>query len=371
MGEVGRVAAEETHSGLVRVVGPLMGIVWLVFLVQPFQAAWVAPAGATRDVSLVAIVLQAVAFAVLSLVGGPARQRGELQPWAWAMIGLQAVCVALATLAAHEQGLVGLVFLAVSAVMSLPGRPAFLVAVGSLAVIHTVPRLAPGWEPLDELSVSVVLAALAVWGFRQVLASNRQLRAAQDEVAALAVDRERERIARDMHDILGHTLTVVAVKAELAGRLVDLDPERARDEIGQVQTLARSALADVRSMVAATREMTLVGELAGARQALDAAGIEAEMPSAADEVPDRLRPLFAWTVREGTTNVIRHAAARSVRISMAPDELVIDDDGRGPTGGAGHGLTGLAERARAVGAVVDSGPGPDGGYRLRVRAVPG
>lgn len=371
VGEVGQQATEGARSGLMRVVGPLMGIVWLVFLAQPFQAAWNAPAGAARTVSLVAIVVQAAAFAALSLSGGPARQRGILLPWAGAVVGLQAVCVALATLAAHQDGLVGLVFVAVSGVMALPGRPAFLITLLSLLAIHAVPRLVPGWQQIDDLSVSVVLAALAVWGFRQVLASNRQLRAAQDEVAALAVDRERERIARDMHDILGHTLTVVAVKAELAGRLVDLDPERARDEIGQVQTLARSALADVRSMVAATREMTLVGELAGARQALDAAGIEAEVPSAADEVPDRLRSLFAWTVREGTTNVIRHAAAHSVRISMSPDELVIEDDGRGPTGGAGHGLTGLAERARAVGAVVDAGSGPDGGYRLRVRAVAG
>ncbi|HEY0119948.1 MAG TPA: histidine kinase [Cellulomonas sp.] len=369
MSEVGR-SPGVTGGGIMHVAGPLMGIVWLVFLVQPFQAAWDAPAGTARDVSLAAIVVQAVAFASLSLAGGPARRRGILLPWAWSIVAVQVVCVALATLAAHEDGLIGLVFVAVSGVLMLPGRPAIVLTLLSLLAIHTVPRLVPGWEPIDDLSVSLVLAVLAVWGFRQVLASNHALRAAQDEVAALAVDRERERIARDMHDILGHTLTVVAVKAELAGRLVDLDPERARDEIGQVQSLARSALADVRSMVAATREMTLVGELAGARQALDAAGIAAEVPSAADEVPDRLRPLFAWTVREGTTNVLRHAAARTVRIALSPDELVIEDDGRGPTGGAGHGLTGLAERARAVGAVVDAGPGPAGGYRLRVRTVP-
>lgn len=363
---------EVARSGAMRVVGPLMGIVWLVFLLQPFQAAWDAPGGVVRDVSLAAVVLQAIAFATLTLTGGPTR-RPDLRPrwWAWGIVLLQVACVALASLAAHQNGLVGLVFVSVAAVLSLPGRAAFGVAALSVAAIHMVPRLVPGWSTFDGLSISVVLASLAVWGFRQVLASNRELRAAQDEVAALAVDRERERIARDMHDILGHTLTVVAVKAELAGRLVDRDPERARDEIGQVQGLARSALADVRSMVAATREVTLVGELAGARQAFDAAGVAAELPTAADEVPDRLRPLFAWTVREGVTNVLRHAAARSVRISMSPDELVIEDDGRGPTGGAGHGLTGLAERARAVGAVVDAGPGAAGGYRLRVRSVAG
>ena len=353
-----------------RFAGPLMGVVWLVFLAQPFQAAWNAPPGAERTVSLVAIVVQAAAFASLSLSGGPARRRGLERPWTWAIVAVQAVCVALATLAAHQDGLVGLVFLAASAVMTLPGRPAFLLTILSLVAIHTVPRLVPGWTGIDDLSVSVVLAALAVWGLRQLLMSNRALHAAQDEVAALAVDRERERIARDMHDILGHTLTVVAVKAELAGRLVELDAARAQREIGEVQALARSALADVRSMVAGTREVTLTAELAGARQALDAAGIAAEVPNAADEVPDRLRPLFAWAVREGTTNVIRHAAARSVRISLSPEELVIDDDGRGPAGGHGHGLTGLAERARSVGAVVDAGPGPTGGYRLRVRAVP-
>lgn len=360
------------RSGVMRVVGPLMGVVWLVFLLQPFQTAWDAPAGPTRDVSLTAVVVQAIAFATLALSGGPTR-RPELWPsWrAWGIVLVQVVCVALATLAADEDGLVGLVFVAVTAVLTLPGRSALVVALLSVAAVHVVPRLVPGWGTTDGLSISLVLAVLAVWGFRQVLASNRQLRAAQDEVAALAVDRERERIARDMHDILGHTLTVVAVKAELAGRLVDLDPARARDEIGQVQGLARSALADVRSMVTATREVTLVGELAGARQALDAAGVAAELPTAADEVPDRLRPLFAWTVREGVTNALRHAAAQSVRISMSPDELVIEDDGRGPTGGAGHGLVGLAERARAVGAVVDAGPGAAGGYRLRVRTVAG
>lgn len=170
--------------------------------------------------------------------------------------------------------------------------------------------------------------------------------------------------------MLGHTLTVVAVKAELAGRLVEQDPARARGEIEQVQSLARTALADVRAMVTTTREVTLAGELAGARQALDAAGIEAQVPLVVDDVPDRVRSLFAWGVREGVTNVLRHAAARHVQIRLSPAELVVQDDGRGAglPGDGGNGLVGLAERARLVGAVVESGPGPSGGFRLVVRA---
>ena len=108
----------------------------------------------------------------------------------------------------------------------------------------------PGWEPIDDLVISVILATVAVFGFTQLVLRNRQLQLAQDEVAVLAIERERERIARDMHDILGHSLTVIAIKAELAGKVFDLDPDRARAEIAEVQALARAALADVAGLVA-------------------------------------------------------------------------------------------------------------------------
>jgi len=211
-----------------------------------------------------------------------------------------------------------------------------------------VPRLVPGWATIDELTISVVLASVAMFGFTQLVVRNRQLLVARDEVAVLAVERERERIARDMHDILGHSLTVISVKAELAGRLLDVDGDRARTEILEVHALARSALADVRGMVSATRAVTLAGELAGARHAFDAAGIEAEVPGALDDVPEALRDVFAWAVREGTTNILRHAAATRARITVAPDALTIDDDGPSgiPDGGAtppaGNGLGGAS-----------------------------
>jgi len=119
----------------------------------------------------------------------------------------------------------------------------------------------------------------------QVIDRNRELAAAREELAQLAVADERNRFARDLHDILGHSLTVVAVKAELAGRLVRTDPVRAEEEIASVEALARQALADVRSAVSGFRDVTLAGELAGARAALDAAGIDADLPNAIDDVP--------------------------------------------------------------------------------------
>ena len=142
------------------------------------------------------------------------------------------------------------------------------------------------------------LASVAVFGFTQLVTRNRQLALAQDEVAVLAVERERERISRDIHDILGHSLTVISVKAELAGSF-RARPERAQAEIAEVQGLARAALADVRGMVSGTRAVTLAGELAGARQAFDAAGIEAQVPGSVDQVPDDLRELFAWACARG------------------------------------------------------------------------
>lgn len=356
-----------------RLVGPALGVVWVVFLVQPWQAAWRSPAGVARDVSLVAIAALAASFAWVVLTrGGPQGERMGGRRVAAVLSG-QVVLVALGTLAAAEQGLVGLVFVSVSAVFLLRDPRALLVAVVACAAIVGLPRLVPGWSTIDDLVLSVVLATFAVFGFTQLVLRNRQLQLAQDEVAVLAVERERERISRDMHDILGHSLTVIAVKAELAGKLFDRDPERSRAEIMQVQALARGALADVRGMVSATRAVTLAGELAGARQAFDAAAVEAELPGTVDEVPEQLRELFAWALREGTTNVLRHSAATRVRVTMTPDTLTVDDDGYGPPGApsapptvGGNGLRGLTERARAAHARLEVSASPLGGYRLVV-----
>jgi two-component system sensor histidine kinase DesK len=196
-------------------------------------------------------------------------------------------------------------------------------------------------------------ASVAIFGMRMVIRRNLDLLRAEQENANLAIENERSRFARDLHDILGHSLTVITVKAELAQRLFDVDPERARAEIADLERLSRDALSDVRRAVEGYRELTLPGELARARTALAAAEIEAHLPSSADDVPTDLRELFAWTVREGVTNVIRHSGARICEVRLSPTAAEVRDDGRGPNGtGSGSGLNGLRERATAVGATV-------------------
>ncbi|MBT0994767.1 histidine kinase [Cellulomonas sp. DKR-3] len=352
-----------------RVIGPVMGIVWVVFLVQPLRAAWDSGPGAARWVSVVAVVALALSFAFVVVRYARPYADGMSRDRAVAFLVGQVVLVGLSTIAADQVGLVGLVFVCVSGVFLLRGPAVLGVAVLASLAIVVVPRVA-GWDPIDDLVVSVVLSTVAMFGFTQLVRRNRQLQLAQDEVAVLAVERERERIARDMHDILGHSLTVISVKAELAARLLDRDPERARGEVLEVQQLARSALADVRGMVTATRAVTLAGELAGARLALDSAGVQATLPGSVEEVPEDLRELFAWGLREGTTNVLRHAGARRVVVVMDARTLIVDDDGAGPPDAAAaqdsHGLLGLTERARRAGARVEVGASPIGGYRLLV-----
>ncbi len=201
-----------------------------------------------------------------------------------------------------------------------------------------------------------------------MLLRNAQLTRARELVVDLAVSRERERVARDVHDILGHSLTVITVKTELVGRLIEgTGPERARTEVAEIEQLARGALADVRATVAGTREVSLAGELAAARRALDSAGIEAELPLSVEGAPAAHRELFAWTLREGITNVVRHSAARHCRVHWDADCLEVVDDGRGVgVTAAGTGLAGLRARAEAAGARLESGSVPGGGFRLRL-----
>jgi len=380
---------QERQRRVWRLIGPLFGAVWVVFLSEPARESWANPDPVLRWCGIVGVALSAAGFVTsVFLLRRTFAVEGRIAGrWAILSVAVQVVGVVLACLAAQEHGLVGTVFISVSAVYLLRTPRALLVTVGLAIVMLVLPRVIPGWEPEDGNVAALVLATLATYGFAQLVERNHQLQLAQEEVAALAVSRERERIARDMHDVLGHSLTVISVKSELAGRLVEADPARAAAEVADIQSLARSALADVRGMVAATRHVTLAGELAAARRALDAAGIEAQLPGAVDAVPEDLRELFAWAVREGTTNVLRHAAAGRVVVTLAPDRIVVEDDGRGaepcpdddgaaghpsapgsPGDVPGHGLAGLRERATAAGATVETGPSPLGGFRLAVRA---
>jgi two-component system sensor histidine kinase DesK len=221
----------------------------------------------------------------------------------------------------------------------------------------------------------VLLAGFAVWGMWTAMRRSRDLVAAKEENALLMVDQERSRMARDLHDILGHSLTVIAVKAELADRLVDVSPERTRAEIADIQRLSRDALADVRRTVDGVRELSLPAEIARARAALGAAEIRADLPGSTDDVPSDLRELFAWTLREGVTNVVRHSAAKRCTVTLAADRITIADDGRGMRSAKasalsdGHGLSGLRERAADAGAQVVVETPPSGGFQLSVVAA--
>jgi two-component system sensor histidine kinase DesK len=177
-----------------------------------------------------------------------------------------------------------------------------------------------------------------------------------EQSARLAVDDERTRIARDLHDLLGQSLTVITVKAELAQKLLAVDVERARAEIVDLERIGREALVDIREAVSGYREISLAGELERARVALTAAEIEADLPSSTDEVPSELRELFAWTVREGITNVLRHARASRCEVTFTPTSAEVRDDGQAghSPDDHGYGLAGLRERAAEVAATVET-----------------
>ena len=188
---------------------------------------------------------------------------------------------------------------------------------------------------------------------------------AERRVSTLAVSAERERISRDLHDILGHSLTAISIKSELAGRLIDANPDAAKAQIAEVEEIARQALADVRSTASAIREVRVAVELAGARSVLLAAGIEAQVPAALPALTDETSELFGFVVREAVTNVVRHSGATRCTISVTEDRVEIVDNGSG-LGSESGGL----RPARAGRAGGRGGRGARGGLGARA-AAPG
>jgi two-component system, NarL family, sensor histidine kinase DesK len=237
-----------------------------------------------------------------------------------------------------------------------------------LAVYAGGVTAAAGAEDVAALSYAATTlgVGLLMMSLRRLLITNAMLRAARAELAERAVAEERERFSRDLHDLLGHSLSLVALKAELAGRLLPARPNEARAQVGEIEAVARAALAEVRDAVGGYRRPTLAGEVAGARMALAAAGIAAEVDVPEAALPPDAEAVLAWAVREGTTNVIRHSGARSVRIVVQGGTAEVADDGRGGAAGRGHGLVGLRERVERLGGRLEAGPRPEGGFGLRV-----
>ncbi len=193
--------------------------------------------------------------------------------------------------------------------------------------------------------------------------SNAKLRMKQEEIERLAKIAERERIARDLHDLLGHTLSLNVLKARLANKLINRDPSKAIQEISEIEQISRDALQEVREAVQGYRSVGFAGELENARLALEAANITGDFSIAEISFEPTHDSILAMTLREAITNVIRHSGANHCHIELSQSDSVIrleiDDDGRGGRFVEGSGLSGMRERLVANGGAlhIDSSDG--------------
>jgi two-component system sensor histidine kinase DesK len=191
-------------------------------------------------------------------------------------------------------------------------------------------------------------------------------------VAELAASQERLRLSRDMHDLLGHNLSLIALKSQLARRLLGRDPTAAEVEVRDIESVARTSLQEARTAVRGLRRASLDSELDRAREALETAGIESAV-SGTGPLPAGVETLLGFAAREGVTNVIRHSHARHCEIAVRRKgevaELEVRDDGLGAAHGtdSGSGLRGLAERMAEAGGTLEAGPAEGGGFRLLAR----
>lgn len=236
-----------------------------------------------------------------------------------------------------------------------PRTAAWIVA--AVAVCVTLTALIGQGHPFFWLPgglISVLIGAANIF-FAEQARQNAALRLSQSEVRQLARVAERERIARDLHDLLGHTLSLIALKSELARKLIDSDAERARSEIETVEATARKALSEVREAVSGFRQQGLTGELEQARMALTAAGVELDQDVADNpQLDSQTEAVLALVLRESVTNIIRHARAHRCRIRLQPEAdgewvLTISDDGRGGIRPDGAGIDGMRARIESLG----------------------
>lgn len=260
------------------------------------------------------------------------------------------------------------------AAATLSARRAIIVALAllpptALLLAWVMPKLAFAAAGTAVVAVIGGMVLAGTLYARERARRNAELRLTQDEVRRLAALAERERIGRDLHDLLGHTLSLVALKSELAGKLVARDPAAARAQIGEVEQVARQALAQVREAVSGIRCAGLDAELAAARLALLAADIRLEQRVAAAALDRAGETALSLALREAITNVLRHAGARRVEVELTMQAetlcLRVADDGRGGIDHPGNGLSGMRERIEACGGRLEIDSPAGGGTVLK------
>lgn len=319
-------------------------------------------------------------IAVFRAPGAGAPDAGQTVPRAWLCV---IVVLAIALFATGQLNWLAELAVAAAACgrFSVTPRPAILgasaCALAGLGVAQ--------WKDVGYGATLAVIAVPVMTAFLAYNASRRNemvemLRRTRAELATVAVADERLRIARDLHDLLGHSLSLITLKAELAGRLIEPDAERAAREVAEIESVARRSLSEVRGALTGYRQPDLAAELAAARQLLTAAGIACQItaPQSSGLAP-RADALLAWTVREAVTNVVRHSGADRATITVRSEpsgaSVEVTDNGgqRCPEQPrpdspqpAGAGLAGLAERVGEFGGELAAGPARPGGFRLLV-----
>ncbi|MFJ7964954.1 sensor histidine kinase [Streptomyces sp. NPDC096324] len=290
-------------------------------------------------------------------------------------LGVLAVVLCL-TLGAPWLGL--FVYVSVACGTTFPLRVSYW-TIPLTAVVMLLVGLHGGEEDARNLVLLVVLIGFAMTGVRQLVRTTVELRKARATVAQLAANEERLRLARDLHDLLGHSLSLITLKSELAGRMLPDHPDKAAQQVADIEQVSRQALVDVREAVTGYRRPRLAGELAGAQVALTAADVIADLPAepGLDGVPEETESALAWALREAVTNVVRHSGARRCTVELVRRqtldgpvlELSVEDDGSGGTSGTapGNGLTGLTERLEKAGGSMEAGRVRHG-FRLVARA---
>ncbi|ALX66512.1 sensor histidine kinase [Microbacterium sp. XT11] len=346
--------------------GWLMAVIWLVFLLYPLFAligseaptAWVV----VGWVALVAFVVLYVNGFMFGMRGGGGLGR-PVAPRQWVTFALLIVCALVSVPAEGGSALSFLPFIMSFASYGLTRLWHWITLGASVAVTAACVFFIPGG--LDYISV---LAIVALLGVVNTVSTWLIVRSSEADRLGLelATSEGREAVARDVHDLIGHSLTVVGLKAQLVRRLIDTDPERAKAELADIEQLTAEAIAGVRSTVAGARATSLVEQLASCREALQAGDVELVVEGAPGALSAAQALTAAWVLREATTNTLRHAGASRVEVIIAPGRFVVSDDGVGGDRPEGNGIRGMRERASAAGATFSIGRGEGGGTRVEV-----